>query len=90
MEPFHRRKKWKCKINKVELLIWEEQLTLSKQAPGFMCLQFKPFEKTGKDVARKEQFLLFQQYFYQHLGEFSTIFIKFEIVVCKLFQYGTI
>ena len=56
-----------------------------------MCVQFKSFENTGKkDVARKEQFLLFQQYFYRYLGEFSTIFIKFEIVVCKLFQYGTI
>ena len=28
--------------------------------------------------------------FYPHLGEFFAIFIDFEIVVCKLFQYGTI
>ena len=59
---WEKRKKWKCKINKVELLIWKGQLTLSQTSPGFMCLQFKSFENTGKeDVARKEQFLLFQQ-----------------------------
>ena len=42
-----------------------------------MCLQFKSFENTGKeDVNRKEQFLLFQQYFYRHLGAFSTILMS--------------
>ena len=35
-----------------------------------------------------EQFLLFPQCFYL-FGKFSTIVIKFEIVVCKHFQYGS-
>ena len=56
-----------------------------------MCLQFKSFENTMKEeVAHNKQFLLFQRIFYPHLGEFSAIFIKVEIVVCKLFQYRTI
>ena len=92
MEPFDRGEKSESiKINKVELLIWEEQLTLSQTSPRFYVSAVSVFWKHWKeDVARKEQFLLFQHYFYRHLGEFSTIFIKFEIVVCKLFQYGTI
>ena len=53
-----------------------------------MCLPFKSIENTGKgEVARNEQFLLFQL-FSIHLGEFSDIFIKFEIVVCTVFQYA--
>ena len=41
----------------------------------FTCLQYKSFENTvGKgEIA--------------HNGELSAIFIKFEIVVCKLFQF---
>ena len=36
------------------------------------------------EIARNEQFLLFPQCFYP-FGKLSAIFIKFEIVVCKLF-----
>ena len=39
------------------------------------------------EIAHNEQFLLFQQSFYP-FEELSTIFIKFEIVVSKLFQSG--
>ena len=51
----------------------------------------KPFENTvGKgDIALDEQFLLFPQYFLPDWITFS-IFIKFEIVVCKLFQFGRV
>ena len=51
-----------------------------------MCLQFESFENTGKEeVARNEQFLLFQQYFLSALGWIFCNFHQFEIVVCKLF-----
>ena len=51
----------------------------------------KPFENTvGKgEIARNEQFLLFPQCF---LPVWITFFhfVKFEIVFCKLFQFGMI
>ena len=49
-----------------------------------MCLQYKSFENTvGKgEIACNEQFLLFPV--------FSAIFVKFKIVVCKLFQFGIV
>ena len=52
------------------------------------CLQYKSSENTlGKgEIACNEQFLLFLQCFLPS-GELSDIFIKFEIVVCKLFQF---
>ena len=56
-----------------------------------MCLQYKSFENTvGKgEIARKEQFLLFPQFSYS-FEELCSIFIKFEIVVCKLSQFGRV
>ena len=71
------------------------QQTLSnkfpKQALVFTCLQYKSFENTmGKgEIAHNEQFLLFPQCFYL-FEELSAVFIKFEIVVCKLFQFGRV
>ena len=58
-----------------------------KQVLVFTCLHYKSLENTvGKgEIARKEQFLLFPQCFLNPFTEFSTIFIKFEIVICKLF-----
>ena len=54
-----------------------------------MCLHYKSFENTaGKgEIALNKQFLISHSVFYP-LGELSAIFIKFEIVVCKLFQFG--
>ena len=62
-----------------------------KQALVFTCLLYTTFENNvGKgEIAHNEQFLLFQQCF-QPTGELSAIFIKFEIVFCKLFQFGTV
>ena len=50
-----------------------------------MCLQNKSFENTvGKgEIARNEC----SHSVFNPFGEPSTIFIKFEIVVCKLFQF---
>ena len=54
-----------------------------------MPLGNKPFENTvGKgEIARNEQFLLFPV-FSTRLDKLAAIFVKFEIVVCKLFQFG--
>ena len=54
-----------------------------KQALVFACLQYTYFEYTvGKgEIACNEQFLLFPQRILS-VGELSTIFINFEIVVC--------
>ena len=52
-----------------------------------MCLQYKSFENTvGKgEIARNSNFSFSHSVFYPS-GEVSGIFIKFEIVVCKLFS----
>ena len=54
-----------------------------------MCLQYESFENTvGKGkIACNEQFLRFQQCFLPLWRTFH-YFIEFEIVVCKLFQFG--
>ena len=43
-----------------------------------------------EEMARNEKFLLFPQWLSHPFGELSAIFIKFEIVVCKLFQFGSV
>ena len=57
----------------------------------FTSLPYKSFENTvGKgEIAHNEQFLLYPSVFYPS-EELSAIFIKFEIVVCKLFQFGIV
>ena len=55
-----------------------------------------PFDASGKqafentmgkgEIAHNKQFLLFPQC----LQLVSAIFVKFEIVVCKLFQFGRV
>ena len=55
-----------------------------------MCLQYKAFENT----AGKEKLLVMSNFSISHsvfylFRELSAIFMKFEIVVCKLFQFGT-
>ena len=56
-----------------------------------MCLQFKPLENTVRrgELAHNEQFLFFPECFYP-FGELLAIFIKFEIVIGKLFQFRRI
>ena len=57
-----------------------------------MCLQCKSFENTlGKgEIARNEQFLLFPQCFLPIWRTYCHFFFKFEIVDCKLFQFGSL
>ena len=54
-----------------------------------MCLHIKSSENTVGKIARNEQFFLFPKCFLP-VGEVSAMFIKFEIVVCKLFQFGPV
>ena len=58
----------------------------------FFRLQYKPFENNvGKgEIARNKQFLLFSQCFSTCLKNLFSIFVKFEIVVCDLFQFGRV
>ena len=62
-----------------------------KEALVFACLLYKSFENTveKEEIAQKEQFLFFPKSFYL-FGELPAIFIKFEIVVCKLFEFGRV
>ena len=66
-------------------------LTLSHTMTPFDTLRNKPFENTvGKgEIAHNEQFLLFPQCFLPIWITFCH-FVKFEIVVCKLFQFGRV
>ena len=63
-------------------------LTLSQTTLVFTCLQDKSFENTvGKRRnCTNTEFLIFHNVFYS-FGELSAVFIKFEIVLCKLFQF---
>ena len=77
----------------VVLVVCMTILTLSLTSPGFyMCLQNKSFENVvGKgEIAREEQFLLpIPSVLYPFRG-LSAIIIKFKIVICKLFQFGSL
>ena len=69
-----------------------KSLTLSQTSPGFYVSAVEVFENTvgiGK-IACNEQFLLFPRSVFFLFREISAIFIKFEIVVCKLFQFGRV
>ena len=68
-----------------------------RQVLVFKCLQYQSLENTaGKgEIDCKEQFLLFPQCFLpiwekKKKKKKSAIFIKFEFVVCKLFQFGRV
>ena len=59
------------------------------QALVFTCLLYNSFENPVKkgEIGLNKQFL--PQCFYT-FGELSTIFIKFETFLCKLFQFGRV
>ena len=63
-----------------------------KQALVFTCLQYKSFENTAGE---KEKLLITSNFSFSHsvfypFWELFAIFIKFEIIVCKLFQFGRV
>ena len=55
-----------------------------------LCLPYKSSENTvGKgEIDCNEQFLPSPQCFLPFSGDLSAVFIKFKIVICKLFQFG--
>ena len=61
-------------------------LTLSQTSLVFTCPQNKSFENTEK-LLLTSNFSFSHRVFYP-FEELSSIFIKFEIVVCKLFQFS--
>ena len=63
-----------------------------KQALVFTCLLFKSLENAVDKggIARNEQFLLFPHSVFYPFGELSAIFIKLEIIFCRLLQFGRI
>ena len=67
-------------------------LTLSKTSPDFYMSGATFVENTegkGEKIARNKQFLPFHSIFYLS-EDLPAIFIKFEIVVCKLLQFGRV
>ena len=65
--------------------------TFPKQTRASTFLKYKSLENTvGKgEIARKEQFIIISKSF-PPTEELYTVFIKFNIVACKLFQFGTV
>ena len=67
----------------------KRELTLSQTIPGFYVSAVQVFVKHWE----KEKLLVTSNFSFSHsvfysFGEISAIFIKFKIVVCKLFQFG--
>ena len=65
--------------------------TLSQTSHGFTSLQYKFSENT----VEREKLLVTSNFSFSHsvfyrVREFSAIFIKFEIVVCNLCQFGRV
>ena len=67
-------------------------LTLFQTSPGFYMSAIQVLWKHCGKRRNCSWWAIspFPTAFSTHLGKFSAIFIKFEIVVCKLFQYGTV
>ena len=81
-------------LDQSKILSSGNELTLFQTSPGFYNVDIC---KTSllKILWEKEKLLLTSSIFFSHsvfylLGELSAIFIKFEIVVCGLFQFGSL
>ena len=66
-------------------------LSLSQTSPGFHVFAVQVFRKHWE----KEKLLVMRDFSFSHTvfypyGELSAIFIKFEIVICNLFQFGKV
>ena len=79
-------------LNKSNLLTFGKELTLSQTIPGFYVSSVKVFLKTQwekEKLLMRSNFAFYHSVFYP-FGDLSVIFIKFEIVICKLFQFGRV
>ena len=75
----------------IGVIVWE-WVNPSPNKPWFLCLCSTSLLKTLKV---KEKMLVMSYFSFSHsvfypFGELSAIFIKFKIVVCKLFQFGRV
>ena len=61
--------------------------TLSQTRPCFTCLEYRTVGK--REIARNSNFSCSHSVFYP-FGELTDIFIKINIVVCKLFLFGRV
>ena len=62
-----------------------------EQALVFTCWQYKSLKTLWeKDKLFDTSYFSFFHSVFYLFGELSAIFIKFEIVVCKLFQFGRV
>ena len=72
----------------------EDPVQLEPRTPELRVKHFatEPHRTTPvkKEVIRKQAISPFQTVFSTHLGELYAIFMKIEIVVCKLFKYGIV
>ena len=68
------------------------KLTLSQTSPGFLCVCRASLLKTQweKDKLLVTSNLSFFHSVFYPFGKLSAIFVKFEIVVCKPFQFGRV
>ena len=71
-------------------LLSQSCLTLSQTSPWFLCVCSTSHLKA---LWEKEKLLITSNFSFSHsafspFGELSAIFIKFEIVICNLFQFG--
>ena len=77
---------------KSDVLTSSSCLTLSLSSPAFYVFAEQVF---WKHWGEKEKLLLTSNFYFSRsvfylFGEFSAIFIKYEIAVCKLFQFGRV
>ena len=94
---FHFHKIWNCRLQTLSIwkslkcVVWERVNSFPNN-PWFLHVCRTSLLKT---LWEKEKLLVTSNFSFSHsvfypFGEFSVIFIKFEIVVCKLSQFGSI
>ena len=80
------------KQTKIDSLLGKKKLTLSQTSPGFYVSTEQVFLKK---LWEKEKLLVTSNFSFSHgvfypFGDLSAIFVKFEIVDCKLFAFGRV
>ena len=84
-----------CKLfqfRRVKSLLFSKQLTPSQRSHGFYVSAVQVFEKhcVKRRNCSQQAIRPFPSVFLCPLGQLSSIFIKFRIVVCNLFQFGRV
>ena len=83
---------YRCSIRSMKLLFLVfYTLTFSQKSPGF----YVTAENLEETLWEKEKLLVTSNFSFSHsvsypIGELFAIYMKFTIVVCKLFQFGRV